>query len=225
MACTRPSLALSRLPCKVSTRSKHLLEYPLSRANSFSNFPCIIIAVFTRTPCKTLDVGIITYILSQASTNHETIKELKKPKRTLKLYSTSSVFSNDGKTYVRLLKTTTTSTSPSKRPLAVHSQESQVSISPVQAFYDEQPGVVPPASHNAVLSDMTPYMRHKLKARRMRGGALSPGLQDRLTVGFYFAAWYALNIVYNSKFLLTLLLCDYVTCSAVANTLFSLLSH
>lgn len=140
-------------------------------------------------------MGIITYILSQATTNHETIKELKKPKRSLKIYTTSSVFSNDGKTYVRLVKMTTFSKKTTITP--VQSQGSQVTISPVQTYYKEE---VPPASHNAVLSNMTPYMRQKLKARRMRGGALSSGLLDRLTVGSYFAAWYALNIVYNSKF-------------------------
>jgi hypothetical protein len=163
--------------------------------------PTLLAAVFTRTPCKTLDVGIITYILSQATTNHEIIKELKKPKPSLKLYLTSSVFSDDGKTYVRLIKKTTSSKK------TVQSQGSQVTISPVQTFYTEQ---VPPASHNAVLSDMTPYMRHKLKARRMRGGALSSGLLDRLTIGSYFAVWYALNIVYNSKFPYSVYVCVFV---------------
>jgi hypothetical protein len=37
--------------------------------------------------------------------------------------------------------------------------------------------------------------------RRVRGGAASAALMERLTVGMYFAVWYALNIVYNSKFL------------------------
>jgi hypothetical protein len=34
----------------------------------------------------------------------------------------------------------------------------------------------------------------------VRGGnAASPALMDRLKIGFYFALWYFLNIVYNSK--------------------------
>jgi hypothetical protein len=153
-------------------------------------------------------VGIITYILSQATTNHETIKELKKPKRSLKIYTTSSVFSNDGKTYVRLVKMTTFSKKTTITP--VQSQGSQVTISPVQTYYKEE---VPPASHNAVLSDMTPYMRHKLKAaRRIRGGALSSGLLDRLTIGSYFGTWYALNIVYNSKFPSSVFVCVFLIC-------------
>jgi hypothetical protein len=35
--------------------------------------------------------------------------------------------------------------------------------------------------------------------RRVRGGADSAALLERLRIGMYFAAWYALNIVYNSK--------------------------
>ena len=35
--------------------------------------------------------------------------------------------------------------------------------------------------------------------RRVRGGAASAALLERLKVGMYFAVWYALNIVYNSK--------------------------
>jgi hypothetical protein len=161
-----------------------------------------------------VDVGIITYILSQATTNHEIIKELKNPKRSLKVYTTSSVFSDDGKTYVRLVKKTTSSRKTTFTPFTpVQSQGSQVTISPVQTFYKEE---VPPASHNAVLSDMTPYMRHKLKAaRRIRGGALSSGLLDRLTIGSYFGTWYALNIVYNSKFPSNVFACVFLICNVM----------
>jgi hypothetical protein len=35
--------------------------------------------------------------------------------------------------------------------------------------------------------------------RRVRGGAASAALLERLRIGMYFAVWYALNIVYNSK--------------------------
>jgi hypothetical protein len=37
-------------------------------------------------------------------------------------------------------------------------------------------------------------------ARRVRGGAASAALLERLKVGMYFAVWFALNLVYNSKF-------------------------
>jgi solute carrier family 35 protein E1 len=56
-----------------------------------------------------------------------------------------------------------------------------------------------PASHNAVIDTMSPSMRRSLKARRIRvrGGAAAGGLMERLEIGGYFAAWYALNVVYN----------------------------
>eukprot|EP00536_Pseudo-nitzschia_multiseries_P009447 jgi/Psemu1/258158/estExt_Genewise1Plus.C_2630006 len=42
-------------------------------------------------------------------------------------------------------------------------------------------------------------MRKTLKAKRIRvrGGAASSALMQRLEIGGYFAAWYALNVVYN----------------------------
>ncbi|KAL3906573.1 MAG: hypothetical protein SGILL_009216 [Bacillariaceae sp.] len=40
-------------------------------------------------------------------------------------------------------------------------------------------------------------MRRSLKARRIRGGAGNSGLLHRLEIAGYFAAWYALNVVYN----------------------------
>ena len=126
-------------------------------------------------------------------------KELIRPKRSFKMYTTPSVFSTDGKTYIRLIKK-----GASKKTSPMASQESQVRIEPVQTFYKQTTEEYYdqdqlPASHNAVLSQMTPYMRQKLKARRMRGGGFQDGLMERLTIGFYFGAWYALNIVYNSK--------------------------
>ena len=35
----------------------------------------------------------------------------------------------------------------------------------------------------------------------IRGGDAAPvvGLQDKLKIGFYFGLWYALNVIYNSK--------------------------
>jgi hypothetical protein len=61
-------------------------------------------------------------------------------------------------------------------------------------------------SNNAFLpsdekeEDMTPAMSRSLQARTMRGGAVSGGSMQTLKVGFYFFAWYFLNVVYNSEF-------------------------
>jgi hypothetical protein len=156
-------------------------------------------AVFSREISKTLDIGVINYILSGAVFDrYQTIKELKKPKRSFKIYTSPSVFSDDGKTYVRLVKK-----SMAKKSTSRGVQEAQIQVH-ASSFYQNMKERVDPASHNAVLKTMTPYMRHKLKARRMRGGAVSRGLLERLKVGFYFFAWYALNVVYNSKLLIIL---------------------
>jgi len=61
-------------------------------------------------------------------------------------------------------------------------------------------------SNNAFLpsdekeEDMTPAMSRSLQARTMRGGAVSGGPGQTLKVGFYFFAWYFLNVMYNSEF-------------------------
>ena len=35
---------------------------------------------------------------------------------------------------------------------------------------------------------------------KLRGGDTTAGLQHTLKVGFYFSLWYALNVIYNSKY-------------------------
>lgn len=34
----------------------------------------------------------------------------------------------------------------------------------------------------------------------LRGGSQNDGLMHRLTIGAYFGAWYALNVMYNSRY-------------------------
>mmetsp|Transcript_31566 Transcript_31566/g.76204 ORF Transcript_31566/g.76204 Transcript_31566/m.76204 type:complete len:620 (-) Transcript_31566:154-2013(-) len=203
---------------KVSDKSKQVFkacrqvasQYSTAEIGLYASLACALTfalqAVFAKTPCKTLDVGIITYLLSMASSAQTfTPKELVKPKRSLKLYSTPSVFSTDGKTYIKLIKKGVAASKKKTSSTASSAQESSqvVRIEPVvQTFYERASDettatTADPASHNAVLQDMTPYMRQKLKARRMRGGGSHAGLMERLTIGFYFGAWYALNIVYN----------------------------
>ncbi|CAJ1970357.1 unnamed protein product [Cylindrotheca closterium] len=196
----------------VSDKSKVVLSkckqvashYSKAEIGLYASLACALTfalqAVFAKTPCKTLDVGIITYLLSMASSSHYMPIELANPKRTLQIYTTPSVFSTDGKTYIRLIRKGSKSmTYHKKKTIASSSQESQVRMEPVQTFYHStgREPAADPASHNAVLQNMTPYMRQKLKARRMRGGGTHAGLMERLTIGFYFGAWYALNIVYN----------------------------
>ena len=47
-----------------------------------------------------------------------------------------------------------------------------------------------------------------------RGGAASDSLTERLKIGFYFGLWYALNVVYNSKFMPLYREWSYYLCTA-----------
>jgi hypothetical protein len=78
-------------------------------------------------------------------------------------------------------------------------------IKPQTQLQDMNPAQVP------VVETTTPVIRRPSSAgthstprgvRRVRGGAASAALLERLKVGMYFAVWYALNIVYNGKFVL-----------------------
>lgn len=120
-----------------------------------------------------------------------------------KLATTPSIVSSDGKTYIRTVKK-----SLKRKAFQAPSSEisqarpAQVVIDTYTAFYPEsEPAMTKslPASHNAVINDMSPSMRRSLKARRIRvrGGAAAGGLMQRLEIGGYFAAWYALNVIYN----------------------------
>jgi hypothetical protein len=57
-------------------------------------------------------------------------------------------------------------------------------------------------SETSATSSFQSLEEEKVTARPMlvRGGnAASPAVMERLKIGFYFALWYFLNIVYNSK--------------------------
>lgn len=68
---------------------------------------------------------------------------------------------------------------------------------------------VPHAQHELLTSneeqDLLLAVRNTLEARAVRGGDDSGGLKQTLLVGFYFLAWYALNVMYNSELTTT---CD-----------------
>lgn len=159
--------------------------------------------MFAESKTKSLDIAVINYVTyvwedSFQTMKYQTVQELDRPKRTLKLYTSPSVFSSDGKTHVRLYKNMKRNPRSSSSSPPPPTRPTQVQVSPVTAFYNTND--VDPASHNAIYRSMTPDMRQKLRVRRMRGGAMSSALMERLKIGFYFATWYALNIVYNSKF-------------------------
>ena len=158
--------------------------------------------MFAESKTKSLDIAVINYVTyvwedSFQTMKYQTVQELDRPKRTLKLYTSPSVFSSDGKTHVRLYKNMKRNPRSSSSSPPPPTRPTQVQVSPVTAFYNTND--VDPASHNAIYRSMTPDMRQKLRVRRMRGGAMSSALMERLKIGFYFATWYALNIVYNSK--------------------------
>ena len=164
--------------------------------------------MFTKSSSKTIDLGKINYILASASAIVALHKlapivelKIKDIPNSLDLALTPSIVSSDGKTYIRTVKKSlkqkpysTSATTP------VQARPAQVVIDTVAAFYPEtEPRVTKSlhASHNAVINTMSPSMRRSLKARRIRvrGGASSSF--ERLQIGGYFAAWYALNVVYN----------------------------
>ena len=167
--------------------------------------------IFSKSYSKTLDLGRINYILTSTSAvvamqKITTIVEFKRKggfTNRLDLAVTPSIVSNDGNTYIRTVKKTLKQ-NPYETSTSVPTQArpAQVVIDTVAAFYPEtEPAVTRslPASHNAVINTMSPSMRRSLKAHRIRvrGGAAEGGLMERLEIGGYFAAWYALNVVYN----------------------------
>jgi hypothetical protein len=155
--------------------------------------------VFKRSASKTLDLAVITYILNSpaAKSTFAMVKPVKElSRRRLKLYLAPSITSTDVKTYYKTLSKFPKA-APKKVPPPPQTRPAQVVVDTVTAFYEEHDAH--PASHNAVIKTMTPAMRHRLHLKRMRGGAVSSGLKQRLTVVFYFVAWYALNVVYNSE--------------------------
>ena len=170
--------------------------------------------VFTKAASKTLNLTRIGYILASPAAmeiKYEPVEELTTGKRLKRrpatFHVTPSIVSSDGKTYVRILKNST------KKPILQHikspypstnqpQQPAQVVVNTVSAFYnqDDANKFVSPASHNAVLQTLSPSMRKSLGARRIRGGAGSNALLKRLEIGAYFGTWYALNVIYNSKY-------------------------
>jgi len=162
--------------------------------------------VFSKSASKTLDLEKINYILSSAPAviamqKISPIVEFKRKRgfaNPLDLALTPSIVSSDGNTYIRTVKKSLKQ-KPYRAPYSspVQARPAQVVIDTFTAFYPEsEPNA---ASHNAVINTMSPSMRRSLKARRIRvrGGAAAGGLMERLEIGGYFAAWYALNVVYN----------------------------
>jgi hypothetical protein len=163
-------------------------------------FICPLAFVFTKATSKTLDLAAINYIINSPAARSlyastEPVKELNRQQKP-KVYVSYNVGSSDRKTYYQSASKIQKEAQkvvpppPPERP-------AHVILDSVSAFYQEFQA--PPASHNAVVQTMTPAMRQRLKARRIRGGEVSNILMERLTVGSYFAAWYALNVIYNSK--------------------------
>lgn len=155
--------------------------------------------VFTKGVNKTLDVALISYILNSPAARAfyasvDPVKELKR--RKVKVYVSPSISSTDHRTYRQTVPKIPRK-APSTIPPPPPARPAQVVVDTVSAFYEEHDAH--PASHNAVVKTMTPAMRQRLRARRIRGGEVPNTLLGRLTVGFYFAAWYALNVFYNSK--------------------------
>jgi len=163
--------------------------------------------VFSKSSSKTIDLGKINYILASASAivamrKLAPIFELKGGMASsLELTLTPSVVSSDGKTYIRTIKKSLKQNPYSTpAPASVQARPAQVVIDTVAAFYPEtEPRVTRSlrASHNAVINTMSPSTRRSLKARRIRVRGGASARFERLQIGGYFAAWYALNVVYN----------------------------
>jgi len=165
--------------------------------------------VFSKSASKTLDLEKIDYIITSAAAvvamqKFATIVEFKKKKgraNSLDLALTPSIVSSDGNTYIRTVKKSL-NRKPYRAPTSpAQARPAQIVVDTVAAFYPEEKPTAEslPASHNAVINTMSPSMRRSLKAHRIRvrGGAADGGLMERLEIGGYFAAWYALNVVYN----------------------------
>ena len=163
-------------------------------------FFCQTAFVFSKGISKTLDLALISYILNSPAARAkyaavEPVKELSR--RKIKLFVATSIRSSDSHTY-RETVPKVPKRAPTTIPPPPPARPAQVVVDTVSAFYEEHEA--PPASHNAVVQTMSPAMRQRLRARRIRGGELSNALLGRLTIGFYFVTWYALNVIYNSKF-------------------------
>ncbi|KAG7358605.1 triose-phosphate transporter family protein [Nitzschia inconspicua] len=164
--------------------------------------------VFSKAATKTLNLNRISYILASpaAMIEYEPVKELTlKRRRPVILAVTPSIISSDGKTYIRTLKQTmapkpTISIRKMSPPLEP-GRPAQVVVNTVSAALyeqqDEETAALAAASHNAVISTLSPSMRRSLKARRIRGGAGNTAILHRLEIAGYFVAWYALNVIYN----------------------------
>eukprot|EP00529_Nitzschia_sp_RCC80_P011410 CAMPEP_0113497468 /NCGR_PEP_ID=MMETSP0014_2-20120614/30649_1 /TAXON_ID=2857 /ORGANISM="Nitzschia sp." /LENGTH=629 /DNA_ID=CAMNT_0000391415 /DNA_START=103 /DNA_END=1992 /DNA_ORIENTATION=- /assembly_acc=CAM_ASM_000159 len=161
--------------------------------------------VFSNGSSKTLDMNKLSYILNYAQVTYRPVPEARvqqsRRKRTLpSIMVTPSIGSSDGKTFTEKLlrqsqrRPSSSSPPPSSRP-------AQVVVDTVSSFYQEDPlaDSGSPSSHNAVVDNMSPAMRRTLKARRIRvrGGAGTNGIMERLEIGLYFTLWYALNVIYN----------------------------
>ena len=120
--------------CNVANSS--IAKYPCSFCVCSPYAYAKYVAVFAKTPCKTLDVGIITYLLKMASAQQYMPKELVKPKRTLAIYTTPSVSSTDGKTYIQLVKKG--ASKKAAAPVAASPVGSQIRIEPVQTFLQQE---------------------------------------------------------------------------------------
>lgn len=165
--------------------------------------------VFAKSSSKTIDLGKINYILASASAivamqKLAPILEFKRKKgiaNSLDLALTPSIVSSDGKTYIRTVKKSLKQKSYStSASVSAQARPAQVVIDTVAAFYPEtEPTFTRSlhASHNAVIDTMSPSVRRSLKARRIRVRGGASAKYERLQIGGYFAAWYALNVVYN----------------------------
>jgi len=136
--------------------------------------------VFSKSSLKNLDIGKLYYILSSAAAtvaiqNIVTSGEVR---------LTPSIVSEGGKTYINT----------EKKPLSTHTRPSEQVTDTVVEFYPEYEVRSYPSYQSAPQYTISPVMRNS--RMRVRGGASSE-VMKRLEIGGYFAAWYALNVVYN----------------------------
>jgi solute carrier family 35 protein E1 len=164
--------------------------------------------VVAKSSSKTLDLRKINYILESASAivamqKLAPLVELRRKKgigNGVDFALSPSIVSSDGKTYIRTVKSLKQRPYPTSTTGQVQARPAQVVIDTVAAFYPETEPTVTrslPASHNAVINTMSPSMRRSLKARRIRVRGGASASFERMKIGGYFAAWYALNVVYN----------------------------
>jgi isocitrate dehydrogenase kinase/phosphatase len=110
----------------------------------------------------------------------------------------SLLFGESSGTSANISITTTTTTSRMKsipRPL-VHRMH--------QLQHDAMDDLLQRTESNSLSSDTSDIENFMKKSTSVsmipRGGSIT--LQERLKIGFYFALWYALNIIYNSTSIL-----------------------